>query len=151
MADQYSKGMTAGVPRRGNLVLAILAGVVAAAIGAGIWMAVDVTFKGLQIGFVAIAIGALVGLAIRTLGHGSHVIYGIIGAVLTLAGCLGGEILSNLYLASSAQQSMYDLARSIDYVQMIQTIFTKMDPIGYLIYGLGIFEGYKLSIVRQRG
>ena len=145
MADQYSKSMTVGVEPRGNVVLAIVAGLVAAAIGAGIWMAVEVTFK-LQIGYVAIAIGALVGLAIRTLGHGTHVIYGVIGAVLTLVGCLGGEILSHLYLTSTAQQSMYDLARSADYVQMVQGIFTKMDPIGYLIYGIGIFEGYKLSI-----
>jgi hypothetical protein len=147
MADQYSKSMTVGVEPRGNVVLAIVAGLVAAAIGAGIWMAVEVTFK-LQIGYVAIAIGALVGLAIRTLGHGTHVIYGVIGAVLTLVGCLGGEILSHLYLTSTAQQSMYDLARSTDYVQTVQGIFTKMDPIGYLIYGLGIFEGYKLSIAK---
>lgn len=141
--------MTTGVEQRGNIPLALVAGLIAAIIGAGIWMAVEVTLK-LQVGYVAIAIGALVGLAIRTFGHGTHVIYGIIGAVLTLAGCLGGEILSNLYLASSAQQSMYDLACSINYVQMIQAIFTKMDPIGYLIYGLGIFEGYKLSIVKPR-
>jgi len=147
MADPYSKGITTGMPQRGNIVLAIVAGLLAAAIGAGIWMAVEVMLN-LQIGFVALAIGALVGLAIRTLGHGTHVIYGVIGAVLTLAGCLGGEILSHLYLTSSPQQSMYDLARSSDYVQIVQGIFTKMDPIGYLIYGIGIFEGYKLSIAK---
>ncbi|HEX4141175.1 MAG TPA: hypothetical protein VHY09_12560 [Candidatus Methylacidiphilales bacterium] len=147
MADQYSKGMTAGVEQRGNVVLAIVAGLFAAAIGAGIWMAVEVALS-LKIGFVAIAIGALVGFAIRLAGHGSHALFGVIGAVMTLAGCLGGEILSNLYLASSAQQSMADLARTTDYVAMVQTIFSKMDPIGYIIYGIGIFEGYKLSIVK---
>ena len=72
----------------------------------------------------------------------------LLSILCLLAGCLGGEILSNLYLASSAQQSMVDLARSTDYVAMVQTIFTKMDPISYLIYGIGIFEGYKLSIVK---
>jgi hypothetical protein len=147
MADSYSKGMTTGVRPRGNIVLAIAAGLVAAAVGAGIWMAVQVTLN-LQIGFVAIAIGALVGLAIRTLGHGTHVIYGVIGAVLTLAGCLGGEILSHFYITSSAQQSIYALARSADYVQLVQAIFARMDPIGYIIYGFGIFEGYKLSIAK---
>jgi len=147
MADQYSKGMTVGVEQRGNFVLALLAGLLAAAIGAGIWMAVEVAV-GLKVGYVALAIGALVGFSIRLGGHGSSPLFGVIGAVLTLAGCLGGEILSNLYLASSAQQSMVDLARSTDYVAMVQTIFTKMDPISYLIYGIGIFEGYKLSIVK---
>lgn len=133
--------------QRGNVILGFLAGLFAAVIGAGIWMGVEVSLN-LKIGYVAIAIGAMVGFAVRLAGHGSIPLYGVIGAVLTLAGCVGGEILSNLYLASSAQQSMVDLARSTDYVQMVQTIFTKMDPITYLIYGIGIFEGYKLSIVK---
>ncbi len=147
MADQFSKGVTVGVENRGNFVLGLMAGLLAAAIGAGIWMAIEVFFN-LKIGYVALAIGALVGFAIRIGGHGSSPLYGILGAVLTLAGCLGGEILSNLYAASSAQQDMLDLAKSADYVQMIQNIFSKMDPISYLIYGIGIFEGYKLSIVK---
>ena len=147
MADQFSRGVALDVENRGNVVLAIMAGLLAAAIGAGIWMGVEVSLN-LKLGYVAIAIGALVGYAIRIAGHGSNPLYGVLGAVLTLAGCLGGEILSNLYLASTAQQSMLSLAQSTDYVQMVQTIFTKMDPIGYIIYGIGIYEGYKLSIVK---
>jgi hypothetical protein len=130
--------------RGGNFILALLAGVVAAILGALLWMGVEVGLN-LKIGYVAIAIGALVGLAIRFAGHGSGPLYGILGAVLTLAGCLGGEILANLYAASSPQQSMLDLARSVDYVQMVSTIFSKMDVMSYVIYGIGVFEGYKLS------
>jgi hypothetical protein len=102
----------------------------------------------LKIGIVAIAIGALVGLAIRFAGRGSGPLFGILGAVLTLAGCLGGEILTVLYVASSAQQSMLDLAKSTDYIQLVTNIFSKMDPMGYIIYGIGVYEGYKLSMRR---
>jgi len=147
MADQFGKDVTVdGVRGHGqNFVLAVMAGVFAAIIGALIWMGVQVTMH-LKIGFVAIAIGVLVGFAIRVAGNGRGVLFGVLGAVLTFAGCLGGEILANLYEASSAQQGMFDLAKSVDYVQMITVIFSKMDPIGYVIYGIGIFEGYKLSM-----
>ena len=147
MADQFSKGVTVGVEQRGNVFLGLMAGIIAAVLGAVIWMAVQVGLN-LQLGLVAIAIGAMVGFAIRVAGHGSHVLFGVMGAVLTLAGCLGGEILSQLYVASSAQQGMLALAASTDYIQLIQNIFSHMDVIGYVIYGIGIYEGYKLSIVK---
>jgi len=145
MSEQFSQGYTVEIEKKGNFALALLAGIIAAILGAGLWMAVEVGLQ-MKIGFVAIAIGALVGFAIRLAGHGGSALYGVLGAVLTLVGCLGGEILTVLYTASSPQQSMLDLARTTDYVSLIQIIFTKMDPIGYLIYGIGIFEGYKLSI-----
>ena len=74
--------------RESNLPFGILAGIVAAAIGAGIWMAVAIT-TGLQVGYVVIAIGAMVGLAMRVVGNGRSMIFGIVGALLTLGGCLG--------------------------------------------------------------
>jgi hypothetical protein len=147
MADQFSKGVTVGAENPGNPVLGFMAGLVAAAIGAGIWMAVEVGLN-IQLGLVAIGIGALVGFTIRLAGHGSHMLYGVMGAMLTLGGCLGGEILSQLYQASSPQVGMLALAGSTNYVQMVQTIFSHMDIIGYVIYGIGIYEGYKLSIVK---
>ena len=147
MAETFSKDVTVdGVRGHGeNFFLAVVAGVFAAIIGALLWMAVEV-FLHIQIGFVALGIGALVGLAIRFAGNGRGALFGVLGAVLTFAGCLGGEILSNLYEASSAQESMLDLAKSVDYVQMATVIFSKMDIVGYIIYGIGVYEGYKLSI-----
>jgi hypothetical protein len=148
MADQFSKDVTVdGWQGGGNFFLALLAGLVAAIIGALFWMGVEVGLN-LKIGIVAIAIGALVGLAIRFAGRGNGPLFGILGAVLTLAGCLGGEILTVLYVASSAQQSMLDLAKSTDYIQLVTNIFSKMDPMGYIIYGIGVYEGYKLSMRR---
>lgn len=147
MTDQFGREVAAdGVRgRRENLFLAILAGIIAAVLGAILWTAVEVGLN-MKIGFVAIAVGALVGFAIRVAGNGHSRIFGIIGAVLTFASCLGGEILAILYTASSPQQGVFDLLRRVDFVQMVTLIFSHMDPIGYLIYGIGIFEGYKLSV-----
>jgi len=127
------------------MVIGLLCGVIAAIVGALIWMGVAITFH-LELALVAILIGFMVGFSIRLGGHGGSPVYGIMGALLTLAGCLGGEILTSLYEASTDQHSMLDLARSSDYSAMVQTIFARMNFMGYVIYAIGIYEGYKFSI-----
>jgi phosphate/sulfate permease len=135
-----------GVSGRGeNLFLGLLAGILAALAGAGIWMGITIA-TGLHVGYVALGVGALVGLAIRIAGNGRSMIFGIIGALLTLAGCLGGEILTVVQLSSSAQHDFYNTLTTLDLTQTVTNIVTHMDPIMYLIYAIGIFEGYKLSI-----
>ena len=140
--------VTDGIPKqRGNLFLGILAGIVAAAVGAVIWMLVAVG-AGMHIGYVALGVGALVGFAIRYAGHGQSIFFGIAGAVLTLIGCLGGEVLTVIQLSTNVERDFYQSMMSIDFNQLIANIFDRMNeqPIMYLIYGIGIFEGYKLSI-----
>jgi hypothetical protein len=127
-----------------------LAGIIAAAIGAFIRMEIPVV-TGLTEGYVTIGIGALlmgalVGLTVRFVGNGRGMLFGIIGAVLTLIGCLGGEILTVVQLASTAQRDFYNTLTTVDLSQLVTNIFDRMDSITYLIYGIGIFEGYTLSI-----
>jgi len=131
--------------RESNLPFGILAGIVAAAIGAGIWMAVAIT-TGLQVGYVAIAIGAMVGLAMRVVGNGRSMIFGIVGALLTLGGCLGGEILTQVQRASSEQSDFYHTLVTTNIPLLVTNIFQQADTMMYVIYAIGIFEGYKLSI-----
>lgn len=147
MAQQFAKDVVMdGVPGRGeNLFLGILAGIIAAGFGALIWMGITVA-TGLHVGYEALGVGALVGLAIRFAGNGRSMIFGIIGAVLTLIGCLGGEILATVQSWSAAQRDFYTTLTTLDLTQQVANIFDKMDPIMYLIYAIGIFEGYKLSI-----
>jgi hypothetical protein len=147
MEDQFSKGVTAGTVARGNPVLGFLGGFVAAIVGALIWMGVAVGMD-MHLGLIAIVIGAMVGVSIRALGHGTSPLYGIMGAILTLAGCVAGDILAMIYHEVSPQQSFMSVAGSTDYVQMVNFIFTHMDAMSYVIYGIAVFEGYKLSIVK---
>ena len=147
MSQQFASDVTMdGVRSRGeNLLLGILAGIVAALVGAGIWMGITIA-TGMHVGYVALGVGALVGLAVRLAGNGRSMIFGIVGALLTLAGCLGGEILTVVQLATSAEHDFYDTLTTLDLIQTVTNIVTHMDPIMYLIYAIGIFEGYKLSI-----
>ena len=131
--------MVDGVRGRGeNVFLGILAGTVAAVLGAAIWMGITIA-TGLHIGYVALGVGALVGLAIRFAGNGRSMIFGIIGAILTLAGCVGGEILTVVQLSSNAQRDFYHTLMSVDLGQLAGNLFNRTDAITYLIYGIGNF------------
>ena len=131
--------------RGGNWLLGFLAGLVAAGIGAGAWMAVAVMLHA-HVGYVAVAVGALVGLAIRVAGNGRSALFGMMGAVLTLAGCVVGEVLAVVQEAVTPEHDFYNLLTTLDLVGTVSTIFAKMDPVMYVIYGVGIFAGYKLSM-----
>ena len=135
-----------GVRGRGeNLFLGILAGAVAAIIGALVWMGITIA-TGLHVGYVALGVGALVGMAVRYGGNGTGIIFGIVGAVLTLIGCLGGEILAVIQLSVTPQHDFYNVLTTADWTQLATNVFDRMDPIMYLIYAIGILEGYMLSI-----
>jgi hypothetical protein len=147
MSDQFARAATMdGVRGRGeNLFLGILAGVVAAIVGALIWMGITVA-TGYEVGYVAIGIGALVGMAIRFAGNGTSIIYGIMGALLTFLSCLTGETLAELQSLTSPQVSFMDVLSHSDLSALVTHIVTSASPITYIIYGIGIFEGFKLSV-----
>ena len=131
--------------RQENLLFGIFAGILAAMLGAVIWMGIAAA-TGLHVGYVALGVGALVGLTVRSFGNGGGMFFGIIGAALTLAGCLGGEVLTVAQLASSPQRDLLNTLMTLDLNQTLSNIFYRMDPLMYLIYAIGIFEGYRLSI-----
>ena len=147
MSEPFAKNVTVdGVRGRGeNLVLGILAGAAAALVGALIWMGITVA-TGLHVGYVALGVGALVGFTIRYVGNGTGQIFGIAGALLTFLGCLAGEILTVVQLSTTPEHNFFSVLTTIDLTQLVPHILEKTDPIMYLIYAIGIFEGYKLSI-----
>jgi len=147
MTQQFAKDVSMdGVRgREANIPFGFLAGAIAAIVGALIWMGITIATN-MHIGYVALGVGALVGFAVRIVGNGRSMVFGIIGAVLTFLGCLGGEILTVVQLSTSAQHDFFSVLTTINLTHLVPNIFNKMDPIMYLIYAIGIFEGYKLSI-----
>lgn len=72
-----------------NLSKGVLCAVVACIVGAVAWGLISVS-TGRQIGFMPIAIGFMVGFAMRQ-GKGIRPIFGIIGAALSLVSCILGD------------------------------------------------------------
>ena len=75
-----------------NTTAGFVAGVLAAVIGAVAW-AILVVVTELQIGIVAIGIGALVGFAVARFGKGIDKSFGIMAGVLALLGVAFGNVL----------------------------------------------------------
>jgi hypothetical protein len=130
---------------RQNLSIGILGGVVAAIVGAGLWALITVTTQ-YQIGFMAIGIGFLVGLAVRELGKGMSSTYGIAGAVISLFGCLGGNLLAVCaFVAGENDVGIFTILGRLDIGTAVELLKVTFSPIELLFYGIAIYAGYKYS------
>jgi len=131
-----------------NLIGGILAGVVAASVGAILWAVITVATE-FQIGFMAIAVGFLVGFAIRTVGKGIDTVFGIVGGVLALLGCAVGNLLAICGLLAKHNDIPYFTVLSVLEVEAVKNLMVVgFSPIDLLFYGFAVFEGYKFSFRR---
>jgi len=128
-----------------NLPMALMAGLGASLIGALLWATITVVTE-YQIGYMAIAVGFMVGYAVRYLGKGLDQIYGIIGAVFALLGCLMGNFFSIVGFAANELGLGYlEALNSIDLGVIPEIMGDTFSPIDILFYGIAIYEGYKFA------
>ncbi len=142
---QLSEEQTARLHAEENLTLGLVGGAVAGLIGAGIWAMVTVG-TGYQIGFMAIGIGYIVGMAIRYLGKGIRPIFGYFGAVIAILSCLLGNIFGALgFVAQYAEIPFLEVLFYFDYTQLIPLLAETFSVMDVLFYGIAGFEGYKFA------
>lgn len=128
-----------------NLPMGVVAGLAAALVSAGIWAGITVG-TGYQIGWIAVGVGFLVGIAVRSFGKGISPIFGYIGAGLALLGCLLGNLLSCcIILAQQDDVGFMDVVRSLDVAVIVELFKVTFSPIDLLFYGIAIYEGYRFS------
>lgn len=152
MADHFGKTVTTdGVRGHGeNFFLGLLAGVVAAIISAGVWAAIALNAAKLgviPIGLMGIAVGFLVGMAVRFAGNGQGAVFGITGAVLALAGCVGGEMLTVAQQHAVAGKDIIATLTSANWPTIFNIVITGlqrdlMTCVGILV---AMWEGFSLS------
>jgi hypothetical protein len=133
-----------------NLLAGILAGGVAVIAGAILWAAFTLVTE-FQIGWMAIAIGFIVGFAIRRFGRGVDKVFGIMGATLSVLSCVGGNLLfSGIVISQHEAVSAFAvlLGMLLHPVAVMEILVLTFSPIDLLFYGLAIYEGYKLSFRR---
>jgi len=130
-----------------NLVFGMAAGVAAALVSALLWAVVSASTN-YQIGWMAVGVGVLVGLAIRWAGQGVDNSFGIAGAVISLLGCFLGNFLT-VVIIISRQESIPVMEIFSRITPEIFMEFTKdtFQPIDLLFYGLALYTGYKYSVV----
>ncbi|MEN8907677.1 MAG: hypothetical protein ABF289_17135 [Clostridiales bacterium] len=132
--------------KQSNLILGIIAGIIGASIGAILWAIITIS-TGSQIGFMAIGVGLLVGVLIRKVGKGYSGIYGLIGAVLALGGCIIGNILSIYgFVAKEESMSMIQVLSEVNLSMVISFLIDNINIYDFLFYGLAMYQSFKISI-----
>lgn len=128
-----------------NFVAGAAGGLIASLIGAALWAAITVATQ-YQIGWMAVGIGFLVGFAIRSMGKGSGVHFGILGAGLALFGCLVGNYFSIIGFIAQAESMSYFQALSVASLAKAPSLLAStFDAMDLLFYGIAVYEGFKLS------
>jgi hypothetical protein len=119
-----------------NLPMAVVVGSAAALLGAAGWATATV-MTGYKLGIIAIAVGLLVGMAVRSAGRGVTPVFAVVGgnllAVTTLAARHAG-----LPLATA-------LGR-LDFERSRELLVGFSSPKDVLFYGIAIYEGFRFAI-----
>lgn len=128
-----------------NLAAGGLAGMVAAVTGAAIWAGVSVATE-YQIGWMAVGIGMLVGIAIRVVGKGVDQIFGVAGAFISLVGCALGNIFTvAYYLSMQTGTPLIDVLTQADFEMLVELLMSTFRVMDLLFYGLAMYFGYRYS------
>jgi len=131
-----------------RLLPAFGAGLAAALLGAVIWAVVTVLTK-YQIGWMAIGVGFLVGYAIRTVGRGDSMIYGVMGALLALSGCIAGNVLSTCgFVSIQESASVWSVLGNLNPSLIANIVVESFDGMDLVFYAIAAYEGYKLSFAK---
>ena len=128
-----------------RMPLGLVAGVVAALAGAGIWAATTVG-TGYQIGWMAVGVGILVGFAVRIGGKGIDRVYGFVGAGLAFLGCAMGNLFAVCGMVATQEGIPYmQIVGQLNVSIAAELMTATFSPIDLLFYGIAVYEGYKFS------
>ena len=125
-----------------NFVPGVIAGVVAAILGGGIYAVIAVA-TGYAVGLMAIGIGAFVGFAVQFLGRGVESRFVVIAAVLSIVGCILGNIFSVILLfARGSGESPLDIFSDMGLGDLINIALESFQPIDLLYWALAAYAAY---------
>ena len=140
------------VETESNLLMGLIGGGIAMLLGAVIWGAVTY-FTEYQIGWMAIGVGFLVGIAVKFFGRGKTAVFGISSAVLALIGCvLGNLIFYAGFIAREESAPFFEvffffLFTPAALIELFSVAFEFMDV---LFYALAAWVGFSTAMDIRR-
>ena len=92
-------------------------------------------------------IGLIVGLAVRIGGKGIDPIFGVVGAVMSLVGCILGNVFTIAwYVSRDTGQPVIDVLSRMDIEIMIDLMLETFQVTDILFYAMAIYFGYRYAI-----
>ncbi|UCS94602.1 hypothetical protein KZP23_06165 [Echinicola marina] len=128
-----------------NLPLAIFGGFMIGIMGAIIWATITL-MADYRVGFMSIALGALIGFSIRYFGKGIDKVFGVLGAVIAVFCCLFGNFLVSMgYIANAEDLEYMEALFLFDYNYIIQLIADSSNYWDLVFYIIAAIVGYRLA------
>lgn len=128
-----------------NLTAGIISGLIVGLLGALLWAIITVVTE-FQIGFMAVAIGAGVGLTIRKFGNGIDPVFGICGAATSLFSVLLGNFLGLIgFIANSESLGYAETLYLFNYSFLPELLGDAFSIMDLVFYAIAVYEGYKFS------
>jgi hypothetical protein len=128
-----------------RLVPAIGAAAAAAGIGAAVWAAVTVATN-YQIGWMAVGVGFLVGLAVKKAARRGSQEVAVVAAAFALLGCALGNLLSACgFLAKEESMGFFEVVARLEPGMAFSLMQAMFHPMDILFYGIAIYEAFKLT------
>jgi len=128
-----------------RLMFGITSGLIVGIVGAILWSILTVV-AGVQLGYVALAIGAGVGLTIRKVGNGIDPVFGYWGGGISLFSILLGNFLSIIgFIANSTGLGYIETLFLFNYDYLFEVMKAAFSIIDLAFYGIAVFTGYKFS------
>ena len=128
-----------------NFPLAVICGIAAGLLCSLVWAAFTVASK-VQIGFFALAIGAVVGLTIRYTGKGVTHKFGFLGGIVAVLSCFVGNFFASIgFIAIEMKLNFWQALTHFDYSMLPLLMKETFRPMDLLFYAFAGIEGYKLA------
>lgn len=136
--------------REENFPAGLVGGLLAAVVAAGLWASFTALI-GVQFGWLALGVGAMVGMAVRRYGRGLGLRFGLAAAGFALIGCVLGD-LSAAYLLVAQQfglsgSEVLALLRLDVMRDFLVSTFSILDAV---FYGVALVLGYNIAFRRVR-
>lgn len=148
MADMQSMetNIGGGGGSQSNIIMGLIGGAVAALVGAGVWATIAY-LTGYEIGWIAIGVGALVGIAVRVMGKGDTPAFGVLAALLALAGCVLGRLMA-IWLVFANEYDL-PLGQVIENISVIDALKRTASPIDAVFLIIALVVGYQVAVSRE--
>lgn len=128
-----------------NLLVGAVAGLLTAVVAGVVWAGVTVV-AGYMIGWLAVGIGFAVGLAVRAGGKGIDPVFGIIGAAMSLLGCVLGNVFAIAWFISlDSGMPVLDVLFQMDVEIAFELIIESFEVTDILFYGMAVYFGYRYA------
>ena len=130
--------------QEGNLVLAILGGLLSSVLVASLWALITVNAQK-QWMIMGIFAGLAVGFVVHMMARGRSLPISIVGGLFSLLSCVLGDFFTNVgFIAQNDGLEYFQTLSMIDFAYFFDMAFIDFDFFSLIVYGIAAYEGFAI-------